>query len=389
MNEIHRIPFYHSPGYYYGYVTHLCGFKPGKHEGKICGLAADGDPVKTKEIFKQEIYYDSNRFSFVNSGGYLWPEIWRLEKKLINFSREDLASGIQRHLEEIVTAYIKDAIKKTELKKIALAGGVFANVKLNQRIREIPGVEDVWVHPHMGDGGLAAGAALNLSYKECQKRNIKILNKPLKDTYLGLSYSDEEIEKILKKENCKYQYLENIELNIAEKLSQQKLVARFAGRMEYGPRALGNRSILYQATDVSVNKWLNKRLKRTEFMPFAPVLLEEDAIKFLKDYNLRSSHASEFMTITYEVTDRCRKEAPAAVHKDGTARPQIVKPNMNFSYEKILKEYKKLTNLSVLINTSFNMHEEPIVCSPYDAVRAFKLGHLDYLAIEKFMIENI
>ena len=137
-----------------------------------------------------------------------------------------------------------------------------------------------------------------------------------------------------------------------------------------------------------MNDWLNKQLRRTEFMPFAPVLLVEDAPQYLKDFDGRSSYAAEFMTITYEVTDRCRREAPAIVHIDGTARPQVVTESSNPPLRRILEHYKALTGLAVLINTSFNMHEEPIVCSPQDALRAFQDGRLDVLALEDCLVER-
>ncbi|HBU69396.1 MAG TPA: hypothetical protein DEE98_03325 [Elusimicrobia bacterium] len=388
LREIHSIPFFHSPGYYYGYITYLCDFKPGRHEGKITGLAAHGNPDKVKEILNREIYYDRSKFSFINRGGYLWPEIWRLEEKLAGFTIEDMAAGVQSHLEDLVSAYVADAVKRTGIKKVALAGGVFANVRLNQKLLELPGIEGIWIHPHMGDGGLGAGAALGYWARASLKTGAFRQPEALKHVYLGQDYTDEEIETALKNENCLYTRETNIELAAADRLAKGKVVARFFGRMEYGPRALGNRSMLYQATDPKVNDWLNKRLKRTEFMPFAPVILEEDAAALFNNYDERSSHASEFMTITYDATVKCKKEAPAVVHIDGTARPQVVKPGANPSYEKILREYKKLTGLSVLINTSFNMHEEPIVCTPSDAVRSFKQGHIDYLAIGSFLAEN-
>jgi len=159
------------------------------------------------------------------------------------------------------------------------------------------------------------------------------------------------------------------------------------GKSELGPRALGNRSILYHAGDKTVNDWLNKNLCRTEWMPFAPVTLEE----FKSDYYLNykgGEHAAKFMTITFDCNDRMREESPAVVHVDNTARPQLINEEINPSYYKILKEYHKLTNIPTIINTSFNMHEEPIVCSPEDAVRSFKKGNLDVLAIGNFIVKN-
>ena len=211
-------------------------------------------------------------------------------------------------------------------------------------------------------------------------------SKKLSDAYLGPSYTEKEIEACIGKSGLKYQHDARIEDKISTLLAKGKVVARFNGRMEYGPRALGNRSILYQTTDPSVNDWLNKKLKRTEFMPFAPVSLYEDMKNLYK--NVGNNHfTAEFMTITFDCTGKMQKSCPATVHVDNTARPQLIRKEVNESYYKILKAYKKRTGLSTIINTSYNMHEEPIVCSPEDAVRAFKMGHLDYLAIGPFLVE--
>jgi carbamoyltransferase len=157
--------------------------------------------------------------------------------------------------------------------------------------------------------------------------------------------------------------------------------------MEYGPRALGNRSILYQTTDKTVNDWLNKRLKRTEFMPFAPVTLREYAGRCYKNI-VGAESPSQFMTITFDCTDWMKEHCPAVVHIDGTARPQIIDRDVNPSYYRILDEYRKITGIPSIVNTSFNMHDEPIVCSPADALRSFRDGRLDYLAIGNFLIEH-
>ena len=155
--------------------------------------------------------------------------------------------------------------------------------------------------------------------------------------------------------------------------------------MEYGPRALCNRSILYKADDPQVNTWLNQRLKRTEFMPFAPVLLREDAPRFLVHYSSEHSIAASYMTITYDVTDLCKATAPAIVHVDGTARPQLVDRETNPSMFGILTEYKKLRGFSIMVNTSFNMHEEPIIRTPSEAVESVKQAELDVLAIGDYL----
>jgi carbamoyltransferase len=263
---------------------------------------------------------------------------------------------------------------------IVLSGGVAANVRLNQKIRE-RGFKDVYVFPHMGDGGLALGACYAANADEAGAAR----NQQLTDVYLGTGYSDEDIERALKASGLTWRRSRALEREVAECVAAGRIVARFTGRMEYGPRALCNRSILYRCDDPSVNTWLNQRLKRTEFMPFAPVLLREDAPRFLKNYDPGASIAASYMTITYDVTDLCKQQAPAIVHVDGTARPQIVDREVNPSMFRILTEYKMLRGFSIMVNTSFNMHEEPIIRTPDEAVESVKQAELDVLAIGDYI----
>jgi carbamoyltransferase len=209
----------------------------------------------------------------------------------------------------------------------------------------------------------------------------------MQHAYLGAEFSDGEISEELDRCGLNYIRCEEIEREVALLLSKGYVVARFNGRMEYGPRALGNRSILYQPTDRSVNDWLNKDLKRTEFMPFAPSTLAEYASQSYLNIE-GATDAARFMTITFNCTDWMKKHCPGVVHIDGTARPQLIQRESNPSYFKIIDEYRKLTGLTSVINTSFNIHEEPIVCTPADAVRAFRFGNLDYLAIGKFLVKS-
>jgi carbamoyltransferase len=195
------------------------------------------------------------------------------------------------------------------------------------------------------------------------------------------------MERELRHSSFRWRYCEHIGREIAKRVAAGKVVARFDGPMEYGPRALGNRSILVCPTDPGVNQWLNQRLKRTEFMPFAPVILQEEAHRYFHG-SAEASYPCSFMTVTLDATELCRREAPAVVHIDGTARPQFVSAQSNPGLYRILQEYEKTTGLPLMINTSFNMHEEPIVCTPMDALRAFQQGHLDYLALGPFLVEG-
>jgi carbamoyltransferase len=384
LTEIFAVNAYDSMGNFYAYITHLCGFKAHKHEGKITGLAAYGKPLY-KDILASMIDFEDG--NIVNkSRSYYYSSISKLKKKLPqDFKIEDLSASMQQHLEDVCVKFVQYWVQKTGLSDVAIAGGVAANVKMNQRIHEIPAVYNLFIFPAMGDEGLAVGAAYCVWAGKHDFRDWQPY-RPLQ-MYFGADFSKQEVEQLLKNYNVDYEFHEDIEKKVAELLAHGHVVARFAGKMEYGPRALGNRTIMYQATDQTVNDWLNKRLDRTEFMPFAPVTLKEYADKCYRNMN-GASHAARFMTITFDCTDWMKKHCPAVVHVDGTARPQLIDKDLEPSYYRIVDEYRKITGLPCVINTSFNMHEEPIVCTPYDALRAFQLGHLDFLAINQFLIKN-
>jgi carbamoyltransferase len=205
--------------------------------------------------------------------------------------------------------------------------------------------------------------------------------------YLGPAYSERQIEIALRASGLPFRRPNDLVGELVSHLEADRVVARFDGAMEFGPRALGNRSILYPAKDPAVNKWLNDRLKRTEFMPFAPISLASEADTLYTNID-RMRYSAEFMTVTTDCTDRMRAESPAAVHVDGTARPQLVSEKTNPAVHDILVEYNRRTGIPTLINTSYNMHEEPIVCSPDDAIRAFKDGGLEVLALGPFLSER-
>ncbi|MGH7337783.1 MAG: carbamoyltransferase C-terminal domain-containing protein, partial [Myxococcota bacterium] len=303
-----------------------------------------------------------------------------------DFRREDLAASIQLHAERIATRYVDFWRAKTGRRNVALAGGVHANVKINQRIHQLPEVDSTFVYPGMSDEGLAAGAAL-LLYAQHRPGEPLCGQKCFDHVYLGPDYSEGEIARALDERGIPYQHAPHGEAAIARLISDGYVVARMAGRMEHGPRALGNRSILYRPDDPSVNDWLNERLQRTEFMPFAPATLAEDAVQCFEDLG-GAEDAARFMTMTFDCTEHMKRSCPGVVHIDGTARPQLVSESDNPSYYRIIREFKRLTGLSSVVNTSFNIHEEPIVCTPQDAIRAFQIGHLDVLAIGSFLVKN-
>jgi carbamoyltransferase len=384
--SLSRTNSFHSIGNFYAYVTHLCGFTAHKHEGKITGLAAHGEPVHL-DLLRGMIAEEAGEFRNL-CGGYYWSAVRKLERALPRgWRREDLAASIQKHLEAEVTRFVRHWVLRSGERDLVVAGGVFANVRLNQFVEELPEVDSLFVHPGMGDEGLAYGAACAGALRLDRERALELAGTPLAHVYLGNDVPRVDIEAALAAEGLLRAPIPEIELEVARKLAAGHVVARCAGRMEYGPRALGNRSILYRPDDPSVNDWLNKRLARTEFMPFAPMTPVE-LIDEMYERAQTVRHAAQFMTITRGCKAAGRAACPGVVHIDGTARPQYVAPAAAPEVHRILGEFRSLTGLSSVINTSFNIHDEPIVCSARDAVRAFLKGQLDYLALGDYLIEH-
>jgi carbamoyltransferase len=277
-------------------------------------------------------------------------------------------------------------LRKTGLRNLAVAGGVFANVKFNQRIHELDEVDEFFVHPAMDDGGLSVGSAL-ASLADHGAGEATRLCVEMPGVYLGRDFGEQEIECAVNDAGVEGRRDPVIHEAIADLLARGEVVARFQGRMEYGPRALGHRSILYCTTDPSVNDWLNERLERTEFMPFAPATLAEHSARCFRGLAGAESTA-RFMTVTFECTEEMKRISPGVVHVDGTARPQLVDAETAPDLHRIVSAYHSKTGIPSVVNTSFNMHEEPIVHSPGDAIRAFLQGGLDHLAIGDWLVRN-
>lgn len=371
----HRLKFPHSLGTFYEMVTGALGFHPDRHAGKIVGLAAYGDPGVLEEVLLARFEQRGGEFRIqevLNS--------WFARALAVRFPMVDVAAAYQHVLELVAQRLVAHWLKATGCTKVVLSGGVTANVKMNQRIHEVEGVEGIFVYPNMGDGGCGTGIALHESWPGG-------VGEAIHDAYLGPVYTEPEIHAALKTAGLAFTRPANMAAEVARRIHSGEVVGRFDGRMEYGPRALGNRSILYHGREPEVNEWLNKRLGRTEFMPFAPVTTWEARSRCYHGL-AGAEHTAEFMTITFDCTDWMKETCPAAVHVDGTARPQLVRREVNPGYYAILAEYEKLSGIPSLINTSFNMHEEPIVCSPKDAIRAFLDGRLDGLAIGPFYVEQ-
>jgi carbamoyltransferase len=285
----------------------------------------------------------------------------------------------QKTLEYYIIRLIKNAIQETGFKKIALSGGVASNVKVNMMIRNLPECEDCFIFPHMGDGGLALGAAIYLNYQE-----NKITKYKFDSITFGLEYSDEEIEQKLKLANLVYRKSPHLEKETAELISQGNIVLWFQDRMEYGPRALGSRSILALPNNPNIKDELNLRLKkRVWYQPFCPSMLHEDAQVMLEDYN---GNPNYFMTMAYKVREEFRQDLIGVINVDGSCRPQIIESNNDTKYQKLLSLIKSITGKGVVLNTSFNIHGEPLVCSPEDAIRTFISTGIKYLVIGDYIV---
>jgi carbamoyltransferase len=385
----------HSAGSLYSEVTRMCGFKMGKHEGKITGLAAHGDfqkyedcfdkllEVKNGKLFHVDPLWRKSIRTLLNAAGFKKPDrSLLLLKRCGELSNKDLAASIQRLLEKKIVEIVSYWVNKTGIQDVTLSGGLFANVKFNQYISEIPDLDNLFIFPDMSDGGNAYGAAAYSYFKENKLNPIKT-----KNVYLGPEFENEYIANMLIENNNTVEYFlsDDVCKDTANLLSENKIIGWFQGRMEYGPRALGNRSIIASPVDATINKWLNDRMKRTEFMPFAPSCLYEYADELFDIPKKSMKYPAQFMTITFRMKKEWADRAPAVSHVDQTARPQLVTKEGNPKYHKLLKEYHKITGLPLFINTSFNVHEEPIVCTPEEGLNSLLTGVIDYFCVGDYI----
>jgi carbamoyltransferase len=400
MVRIGQSTYLDSLGDFYASITELLGFKPMRHEGKVMSLAAYGKPT-----YDLSAIIELNGLTFENHTGVIGVEATRklaeffgypmrqakeianqikygkldgkLQKKAI-----EIAASAQAHLERLVEE-LGLRLNGHSL-PVAYAGGVAQNVKANAVLRHVLGDDNLWIFPAMDDGGLAFGAAVFVK-AQLERLDGKWRPSRLKHVYLGPVYAGEEIESILRRENLHYEEASDIPSFVAEELADGKTVGLFQGRMEFGPRALGNRSILADPRNEGMKERLNVALKRDVFQPFAPSILWGKAKEYLEDLN---GGPNEFMTMSYKASEGFREAAPAVVHVDGTTRPQAVREEVNKLYYSIIKEFSKKTGVGAVLNTSFNMHGEPIVCSPEDALRTFREAKLDVLILGNFVVSR-
>lgn len=361
-----------SFGLFFEALCEGCGFMPCRDEGKITGLAACGDPARVAE--PDPFQLTQGRLRYTGPHGRKGV-VWVRDTLLRRYSREDLSAWAQFLLESHLIEVARWWLRETGENRLVVAGGVFGNVKLNQRLHELPEVERLFVYPNMGDGGLSLGAI-------CLGERFE--PSPVRNVFWGEDYPDDILEQTLRHAGLPFARMSEPEARIAELLHAGHIVARFNGRMEWGPRALGNRSILVRTTDRVVVDRLNAALRRSDFMPFAPALLDEDAALYCAGVEA-ARHSAEFMTVCFNCTEKMKAEHPAVVHVDGTARAQFVRAEANPAFHRVLSEYKRRSGSSVVLNTSFNIHEEPIVRTPAEAVAAFRAARLDYLALGPFL----
>lgn len=360
----------------YMYVTEALGFKPLHHEGKITGLAAFGEPALA-DVFRKPFSVDKRG---IISSTFTSADEQRAYyfKACADQPREVCAASIQTATEAVILESVTRILEREKVSHIGLAGGLFANVKLNQRLAEETGAKEVFIVPPMGDEGLTIGGALDYLLRRDGMSAWLRQRRRLCGIYTGRDFDTKATARILGHDPRIHVVEGPLAATTARLLADGQVGATFLGPMEYGPRALGARSIMASPHRRDINDSINKRLDRTEFMPFAPVVPESDAADVF-DVTSTNAYACRFMTITCNVKGQWAERIPAVVHVDNTARPQIITRDPNPLYFDILDAFKHQTGTPVLINTSFNVHEQPIINTPEEAATALVDDRVDFL----------
>ncbi len=367
-----------SLGWLYSKVTEICGFLPHSQEGKLMGLAAYGTP--------NESYLEN--IAEISDDGYTLKKNWvrRLEKRFrkrkkgeeISQKYKDLAASTQKFMEEAVSKLAEYLHKKKKIRNICLAGGVSLNCDMNARIIQLGCFDNIFIQPAANDAGTALGAAAEVFFQKTGK-----LCEKLEHSYYGPNYPDEEIEKILKESKLQYRKISSLS-EIAQKIYEGKIIGWFSGRMEFGPRSLGGRSILANPAFPGIKDKINNFVKHREsWRPFAPSVLKEHAADYFENY-----YPSPFMLLTFKTRPDKEKNIQAAIHFDKTARVQEVSRETNPRYYELIEEFHKISGIPVLLNTSLNDRGEPICLTPQDALRTFYSTGLDALVLENFILEK-
>ncbi len=380
MSRLGEVEMPHSLGLFYESVTEYLGFLRSSDEYKVMALASFGKPVY-KEKFESLIHLKrKGRYTIDTLQLTGWFGKPRLKEEPLTQLHFDIAKSAQSVLEETVLELVDWLYQETRVSNLCLAGGVALNCVLNKAIRDKGKFKNIWIQPAAGDAGTALGAAL---WTDARQRKKSKKHFRMQHVYWGPQYSDDEIEDYLKWTKAPYKKLKDIPKETAALLAQNKVVAWYQGRMEFGPRALGNRSILASPLDTHMQERLNDIKDREDFRPVAPVVLEEEVGDWFEN-----STPSPFMLFVFDIKPQKRKKIPAVCHVDGTARIQTVNHNQNPLYHDLLKAFKKLTGVPILVNTSFNTRGAPIVCTPKDAVECFWTSPFDALVIQSFLLEK-
>lgn len=394
INLTEEIRYPHSLGLLYTAFTVFIGFDANGGEGKTMGLAAWGEPRYINELKKivlvkedGSFFMDPEYFSY-RRGEVMWSKKFealfgapRKRGDELTQRHKDLAATVQKLLEEIMILNARNLQKKTGLKKLCLAGGVALNCVTNHKILEETDFQEIFVQPAAGDAGGALGAALYVQHA--------LFNKPRQQqthSFLGPEYSEREMEKALLANNLKYTRLEETALceEVAKSLAESKTVGWFQGKMEFGPRALGNRSILANPCDPKMKDHLNGIIKKREaFRPFAPIVPAE---KVLQYFDLKGP--SPYMLLAAPVKKERAGSIPAVTHADQSARVQTVDEQNHPRTMKLLNSFEKITGVPLLLNTSFNRKGEPVVCTPAHAVDCFVNTELDILVLGDFLVKK-
>ncbi|MBI4016894.1 MAG: carbamoyltransferase [Candidatus Aenigmarchaeota archaeon] len=393
--ELHKeIVFPHSLGLLYSAITGHLGFKINNDEYKVMGLAPYGKPVYADKLRKLIELKDDGSYSLDMSYFTYHYKMWMTSKKFeqelgprrmkeskVEEHHQNLAASLQKVFENVLFKMLRHLHKELKSNNLVLAGGCALNSVANGKITRNTPFKNVWAQPAADDAGGALGAALWAYHCVLGNPRSFIMNH----AYWGPEFSTEEVEQFLKMNNIIYKTLKDDELTAvtAKLIFDNNVIGWFQGRMEWGPRALGARSILSNPCNEKMKDIINAKVKHREmFRPFAPVISEED----VHEYFEIDKEDEKFMLFVYPIKPDKRKLIPAVTHVDGTGRLQTINRQQNSRYYGVIKEFEKLSRVPVLINTSFNIRGEPIVCTPKDAYRCMMGTGIDYLVIDKFLI---
>lgn len=381
LRSIGQVYLPHSLGLLYEKMTTYLGFLHSSDEYKVMALASYGKPVYA-DIFRSMVHINGTGDYTVSNDDFekhFGPS--RAKDGPFTEHHFNIANSLQLVLEESALKLVHWLHEETGSENLCMAGGVALNCVMNARLRDKGPFKNIWVQPASGDAGTSLGAALWIDAKAANRNGQRHFR--MDHAYWGPEYSDEQIEAFLKWTKTPYKKLENVAAEAARLLADDKIIGWYQGRMEFGPRALGSRSILASPINPDMQARLNEVKDREDFRPVAPVVLEEDAPDWFEN-----AHYSPFMLFVYDVKPDKADKIPAVRHVDGTARIQTVNRNQHPKYYDLLSEFKKLTGVPVLVNTSFNTLGKPIVCTPRDALECFWGSPFDALVIGSFLIEK-